>query len=77
MDAQAAAALQSAKDEFARSQGLEQSCRNAKCGFAGCTCAAKCGCNLSEEEIAKGELSSCDPCKEAKAKKAAAGQQQQ
>lgn len=42
-------------------------CKNKACGFYGCVCGEKCSCNriLNEEE----EVVTCDPCKDANAKK--------
>lgn len=62
--------LQKAKDLFYETN--ESSCPNGKCknkacGFYGCVCGEKCSCNriLNEEE----EVVTCDPCKDANAKK--------
>jgi hypothetical protein len=42
-------------------------CTNKACGFYGCVCGEKCSCNriVNEDE----EVVTCDPCKDANAKK--------
>lgn len=60
--------LQQAKMAFAKENNLEP-CTNDKCGFSGCTCGKKCGCNVvTTSEM----LETCDPCAEFKRKKEAA-----
>lgn len=59
--------LQLQKNQFASSQDPPiDACTNESCKFVGCTCGAKCGCNRSD--MTEQGLTSCDPCKDFKAK---------
>mmetsp|Transcript_6516 Transcript_6516/g.9641 ORF Transcript_6516/g.9641 Transcript_6516/m.9641 type:complete len:80 (-) Transcript_6516:231-470(-) len=58
--------LQEAKNNFAKSQIPPiEPCTNDKCGYSGCVCGHRCGCNVQNPSIL---LSGCDPCEEYKKK---------
>lgn len=62
--------LQRKKDVFYESNESlcpNGKCTNKSCGFYGCVCGEKCSCNriVNEDE----EVVTCDPCKDANAKK--------
>eukprot|EP00581_Thalassiosira_minuscula_P016479 CAMPEP_0183719076 /NCGR_PEP_ID=MMETSP0737-20130205/12161_1 /TAXON_ID=385413 /ORGANISM="Thalassiosira miniscula, Strain CCMP1093" /LENGTH=78 /DNA_ID=CAMNT_0025948761 /DNA_START=116 /DNA_END=352 /DNA_ORIENTATION=+ len=60
--------LQAAKLAFAKENNME-SCTNDKCGFSGCTCGKRCGCNIPPTSTVV--LETCDPCAEFKRKRQA------
>lgn len=60
--------LNAAKLAFAKENSIEP-CTNEKCGFSGCTCGKKCGCNIPPSSTVV--LESCDPCAEFKRRKEA------
>ncbi|KAL3800246.1 hypothetical protein ACHAWO_013828 [Cyclotella atomus] len=62
------ASLQEAKNLFAKQNNIEP-CTNEKCGFSGCTCGKRCGCNIIPSSTVV--LETCDPCAEFKRRKEA------
>eukprot|EP00571_Detonula_confervacea_P015713 CAMPEP_0172297384 /NCGR_PEP_ID=MMETSP1058-20130122/431_1 /TAXON_ID=83371 /ORGANISM="Detonula confervacea, Strain CCMP 353" /LENGTH=78 /DNA_ID=CAMNT_0013006533 /DNA_START=37 /DNA_END=273 /DNA_ORIENTATION=+ len=58
--------LKAAKLAFAKENSIEP-CTNDKCGFSGCTCGKKCGCNIPASSTVVLEL--CDPCAKFKREK--------
>jgi len=59
--------LQAAKIAFAKENNMEP-CTNQNCGFSGCTCGKRCGCNMPPSLTVVVET--CDPCAEFKRRKA-------
>eukprot|EP01082_Thalassiosira_pseudonana_P008993 g7828.t1 g7828 contig26:371658-372118(+) len=57
--------IQAAKLLFAKQNNIEP-CTNDKCGFSGCTCGKRCGCNIIPKSTVV--LETCDPCAEYKRK---------